>query len=227
MLDLPVRTANQLDPLARQPEAGVGEGALSPMDPPDAYAPPGLDRVALTDMHPFLRQLCEEHAALSEELKMVEGAVLAFGQAGFTEQVESKLLAFCQALAGDFIPHSRHEEMWLFPLLHERLIADGEHSKGMVLTTAVNVMQDDHIRVIQLAAVIVNFLRLGSRLPDELSARVLRDAAVRHAKSLIELLHLHMFREDHIVFSAAQRLISAAELDQLQAGRTPSRRTRE
>jgi hemerythrin-like domain-containing protein len=188
------------------------------MDPPEAYAPPSLDRVALTEMHPFLRKLCEEHALLSAELSVVEEAILSVQKAGFTEQVESTLLEFCQVLDRDFIPHSRQEEVTLFPLLHERLIADGEHGKGRVPTTAVDVMQDDHLKVIQLAAVIVNFLRLGPRLPDESSTLVVQDAALRHAKSLVELLRLHIFREDNIVFCSAHRLISAQELNRMQSG---------
>ena len=213
-----MRTANQVDPLTRQPEAGVGDGSMSPMDPPEAYAPPGLDRVAPSEMHPFLRQLCEEHALLCEELRVVEEAILSAQKTGFTKKVESTLLGFCQVLGRDFIPHSRQEEVILFPVLHQRLIADGEHSKGRAPTTAVDVMQDDHLKVIQLAAVIVNFLRLGRHLPDESSTLVVRDAALRHAKSLVELLRLHVFREDNIVFCSAHRLISAQELDRMQSG---------
>ena len=213
-----MRTANQVDPLTRQPEAGVGDGSMSPMDPPEAYAPPGLDRVALTEMHPFLRQLGEEHALLSEELSVVEAAILSVQKSGFTKQVEGTLLGFCQVLDRDFIPHSRQEEVVLFPLLHERLIADGEHSKGRAPTTAVDVMQDDHLKIIQLAAVIVNFLRLGPHLPDASSTLVVQEAALRHAQSLVELLRLHMFREDNIVFCSAHRLISAQELDRMQSG---------
>ena len=165
-----LQSLKQIDPLTKQPEEGIGGAGMSPMDPPEAYAPPALDRVNLTEMHPFLRQLCEEHALLSEKLSVVEEAILSVQKAGFTKQVESTLLGFCQVLDRHFIPHSRQEEVALFPLLHERLIADGEHSKGRVRTTAVDLMKDDHVKVIQLAAVIANFLKLGSHLPDERSA---------------------------------------------------------
>jgi len=196
--------------------SGVGDGGMSPLHPPEAYAPPGLGRVNVSELHPFLRQLCAEHALLSEELSVVEGALASVRDAGFTKQVESLLLGFCKALERDFMPHSRHEEAALFPLLHARLIADGEHGQGSVPTTAVNLMVDDHVKVIQLAAVIANFLKLGARLPDERSTLVVRDAAVRHAVSLVELLRLHIFREENIVFVMAQRLIAAAELDRMQ-----------
>jgi hemerythrin-like domain-containing protein len=167
-------------------------------------------------MHPFLRKLCEEHVLLSEELRVVEEAILSVQKTGFTGQVESTLRGFCQALGRDFIPHSRQEEALLFPLLHERLIADGEHSKGRVPTTAVDLMKDDHVKIIQLAAVILNFLRLAPHLTHQDSRLILQDAALRQAKSLVELLRLHVFREDNIVFSLAHRLISAEEFARMR-----------
>jgi hypothetical protein len=83
-------------------------------------------------------------------------------------------------------------------------------------------MLDDHVKVIQLAAVVVNLLRLGPHLPDPLSVRMVRDAALRHAGSLAELLRLHMFREDKIVFAAAPRLLRTQELDALLAALEPA-----
>ncbi|MEP7382336.1 MAG: hemerythrin domain-containing protein [Gemmatimonadota bacterium] len=212
----PQRLGKALDPLTRQPEAGVGGPGLSPMDPPDAYAPPGLDAVELAQLHPFLAQLCTEHALLLEGLGAVEETIRTVQDAGFTRQAERTLLGFVEDIDTVFIPHSRQEEVVLFPLLRERLIADGEHGKGRVPTTAVDLMADDHLTVIRLAAVIANFLKLGARLPDERSARIVQDAALRHAGSLVAVLRLHIFREDNIVFSSAHRLIAAGELDAMQ-----------
>lgn len=213
-----MRPANQTDPLAKQPGAGEGDRGVSPMNPPDAYAPPGLEAVAVSAMHPFLRELCEEHAALSHALGVVEESLRTISTTGFTAEVETTLLGFGQLLDGDFIPHSQREEVLLFPLLHDRLMADGEHSQGRVATTAVDLMKADHLNVIRLAAVMVNFLKLASHLPDANSTLVVRDAALRHAGSLVALLRLHIFREDHIVFASAHRLISAQEFDRFQAG---------
>ncbi|MBI4509915.1 MAG: hemerythrin domain-containing protein [Deltaproteobacteria bacterium] len=219
-------SANQVDPLTRQPEAGVSAAGLSPMDPPEAYAPPALDRVPLEELHPFLRHLSEDHSRLAEELARIDEVILACGRAGFTpgvaggvaayevaNEVDRELARFIGFVEHEFIPHSRHEEQALFPLLRKRLIAAGEHGKGREPKTSVDVMQDDHVKAIQLAAVVLNFLRLAPHLPDDRSRLILRDAALRHAKSLVEHLRLHMFREDSIVFVSAHRLISGVELD--------------
>lgn len=211
---------NQVDPLTKQPEEGsIGDDTLSPMDPPeDPYAPPGLDRVAVEDMHPLLQTLCEEHSTLSAALNIVDESLKEVENKGFDADLQNLLLGFCQVVDWDFIPHSRREEMTLFPLLHERLIQSGEHSRGRTTTTAVELMLDDHLKFIQLSAVITNFLKIAPHLPDDGSTLVLRDAAVRHTKTLIALLRLHMFREDNIVFPSAHRLITTEELDALQAG---------
>lgn len=187
------------------------------MDPPEAYAPPGWDRMPPADLHPFLRSLSEEHARLTEALSAVEDAIGSAKENGFTQETDHALMYFLQVFDRDFIPHSREEETTLFPLLSERLIADGEHSKGKTVTTAVDVMRDEHLKAVQLAAVVLNFVRVGLCLPDERSRRTVIDAALRETTNLVELLRLHIFREDNIVFPSTQRLISAREMDAMRS----------
>lgn len=182
------------------------------MDPPEAFAPPSLDPVAAADLHPFLRELTEQHAGLSRQLDVVEEVLQAVESSGFTAQADRALMRFLEAFDRDFVPHSRAEEGILFPLLRERLVAHGEHSKGKVLTTPVDVMAREHLKAIQLAAVVLNLIRVGSCLPDPQSARIVVGAALKEAANLVELLRLHMFREDNILFASAQRLLSTAEL---------------
>jgi hemerythrin-like domain-containing protein len=79
-------------------------------------------------------------------------------------------------------------------------------------------MEDEHAKAMQLAAVVVNFLGLVFRLPDRGSGMVVLDAALEQCKNLVELLRLHVFREDNIVFPMAHRLIAPDEFDRMQAG---------
>ena len=209
---------NRIDPLRKQPERGLDSGnGLSPMDPPDAYAPPGVEPVPAAELHPFLRKFRDEHVPLMEELNAFEEALLAIQEHGYTKESDIKLRHFFAFLDHEFIPHSRREEATLFPLLHQRLIADGEHGKGSVPTTATDLMEDEHAKAMQLAAVVVNFLGLVFRLPDERSGMIVLDAALEQGKNLVELLRLHVFREDNVVCSLAHRLISAAEFDAMQS----------
>ena len=213
-----VHKLNRIDPLRKQAERGldVAQG-LSPMDPPDAYAPSGIEPVPAQALHPFLRQFRDEHVPFMEELSAFEAAILSIQKNGYTKESDAKLRHFFHYLDQEFTPHSRREEATLFPLLRERLIASGEHGSGSVPATATDVMEDEHAKAMQLAAVVVNFLGLVFRLPDERSGMIVLDAALEQGKNLVELLRLHVFREDNVVFSLAHRLISGAEFDAMQS----------
>lgn len=213
-----VHILNRIDPLRKQAQRHPDENkGMSPMDPPDAYAPPNMEPVPAETMHPFLRKFREEHGPFMQELNAFEEAILSIQENGYGREPDAKLRQFFQFFDQEYIPHSRSEESALFPLLRERLIASGEYGGGDDPTTAIDVMEDEHAKAMQLAAVVVNFLGLVFRLPDERSSMVVLDAALEQGKSLVELLRLHVFREDNVVFSLAHRLISRAEFDELQS----------
>ncbi len=219
-----VHILNRIDPLRKQAEKGLDSGTgLSPMDPPDAYAPPSVEPVPAADMHPFLRQFRDEHVPFMDELNAFEEAILSIQKTGYTKESDARLRHFFHYFDQEFSPHHRREEATLFPLLHERLIASGEH--GSAHTTAIDVMQDEHAKALQLAAVVVNFLGLVFRLPDERSGMIVLDAALEQSKDLVELLRLHVFREDNVVFPLAHRLISRIEFGQMQARASVARKT--
>jgi hypothetical protein len=213
-----VHILNRIDPLRKQAEKGLDHGqGLSPMDPPDAYAPPSLAPVPVAEMHPFLRKLRDRHAPLMDELKALEETVLSIRNTGYTKEADARLKRFFQFLDDEFTSNSRREEASLLALLHERLIAEGEHSKEEIPSTAVDLMEDEFAKALQLAAVIVNFLGLVFRLPDEKSRLVVLDAALEESKNLIELLRLLVFRKDNVLYLLAHRLLSTAEFDELQS----------
>ena len=209
---------NRIDQLKKQPEIerGLDEG-LSPMDPPEAYAPPRVESVSPAEMHPFLRRCVDEHAPFMVEVNAFEDTILNIQKEGYTREADSKLKHFFNFFDEEFIPHNRREEATIFPLLRERLLASGEHGVGDDPATAIDIMEDEHTKAAQLAAVILNFLGLAFRFSDEKTKLVILDAAIEQSKFLVELLRLHIFREDNVVFSLAHRLISRAEFDEMQS----------
>lgn len=213
-----IHKLNRIDPLRKQAERGakVAQG-LSPMDPPDAYAPSGIEPVPAAALHPFLRRFMDEHVPFLDELNAFEAAIVSIQKTGYSKESDARLRHFFRYLEQEFVPHSRREEAALFPLLRTRLIASGEHGSGNAPLTAIEVMEDEHAKAMQLAAVVVNFLGLVFRLPHEKSAMMVLDAALEQGKNLVELLRLHVFREDNIVFPLAHRLIAAAEFDAIQS----------
>lgn len=206
----------RIDPVKQQTAHGLAAlDGLSPMDPPDAYAPPNVEPVAPADMHPLLRQLVVEHVPLLAEINAFEEAILSIQKNGYTKESDGRLRHFLNFLDQEFIPHNRREEAALFPLLRRRLLAAGEHGSGADPETPVDLMQDEHIKAVQLAAVILNFLGLAFRFPDEKTRLIVLDAALEQGKFLVELLRLHVFREDNVVFPLAHKLIAPAELDRM------------
>jgi len=205
---------NRIDPLSKQVHSGMESAkGLSPMDPPDAYAPPNTEPVPPEELHPFLRRLCDEHRPFTQEIGAFEEAIAWVQRTGYTREADAKVRHFFDFFEREFVPHHRQEEQRLFPLLHERLLLSGEHGTGVAVTTAVDVMVDEHAKAMQLAAVIVNFLGLVFRLPDDRSRMVVLDATLEESRKLIELLRLHIFRENVVVFSLAHRLILPGEFD--------------
>ena len=227
LIIMQVHKLHRIDPVRKQAESGVdGTHGLSPMDPPDAYAPPNIAPVPVGALHPFLREFSEEHVLFLEELNAFEAAILSVQESGYTRESDARLRHFFHYLDQEFTPHSRREEVALFPLLRERLIGSGEHGSGSVPATATELMEDEHAKAMQLAAVVVSFLGLVFRLPDERSGMIVLDAALEQGKNLVELLRLHVFREDNVIFALAHRLISSAEFDEMQSRAAAAGRSR-
>ncbi len=212
-------TLKRIDPLKKQAERGeTPHAGLSPMDPPDAFAPPNMAPVPPGEMHPHLREFVEDHVAIVEQLDAFENVLAAIRKDGYTKEADGRLKEFFRFFEEKIIPHSRREETTVFRVLRERLIAAGEHGVGDDPATAIDVMEDEHRKATQLAAVIVNFIGLALRFPEEGTRLVILDAALEQSRHLIELLRLHSFREDNIIFAQAHRLIADEAFDRMQAG---------
>lgn len=204
------------DPIQREVDKGFDDDGMSPMAPPDAYDPPGESQgVPYEAMHPVMQAYRDEHDAFSKVLAEFRAALDKMKTDGLDHAADATIREFFRCLDEDVFPHNRREEKVLFPLLAERLLAAGEHSKGPTPTTAVDALEDDHDQILQLGALTFNLFGVASRLPDEKSRKMVFDAAVGQGIELAELLRLHIFREDHVVFSLAHQHITTAEFDRM------------
>ena len=93
----------------------------------------------------------------------------------------------------------------------------GEHTSGNEPKTAVDIMEDEHIKVAQLGALCLNFLGLGSRLEDKKSREIVFELAYEEGKAIVETMRLHIYREDETLFPLAMKLISKEELKKMEA----------
>jgi iron-sulfur cluster repair protein YtfE (RIC family) len=216
-MELDLKKMNESDPLKRMVEKQTEQEEYSPMDPPDAYSMPA-DKVALEQMHPFLQSFFPEHRKCEEELEAFETLLNEIREKGpvVLKNSEQKLSHFFSFFDTKIVVHNVKEEKTLFYLLNQRMIEKGDHSKGNFHKTAIDMLEDDHSKLMQSAAVVFNFFALSSRLPDAASRAIVLDAALEQGKELIEALRLHIFREENVVFPKAHLYLTTQELDDLE-----------
>ena len=216
MIDL--KQAKKTDPVVKQQDKGLENQEDSPMDPPNAYEEPGKIEMKKEDMSDSLKIFMDEHEAVLKVIGEFEKGIVEYKKNGYklTNEINKSFSTFYKSLDENILPHNRKEEKILFPVLNKKLIAAGEHSKGEKAVTAIDVMEDDHVKFIQLGALSFNLLGLSTRINDERSRIFVLDTAYETALELVELLKLHIYREDVTLFPIAQKLLSEDEWNELQ-----------
>jgi iron-sulfur cluster repair protein YtfE (RIC family) len=204
------------DPLTKNVFKNVEEG-FSPMNPPDAYNPQNIERLPYERMHPFLQSLIDEHKIFTEVLNKFEEALINWRNKKwiFNNEINLGLKQFFNFFDENVPLHNQKEEKKFFPLLHNKLIESGEHNSNDPSFTAINLMEDEHIKVAQAAAIVFNFLGLGSRLPDKRSQEITFEAAFEQGIAIVETMKLHIFREENILFPQAMIFFASSEFENL------------
>lgn len=191
------------------------------------YVPPTtVNKVAYEEMPELLKSFMDDHKQYEQELDKFEEALIRFKkqQWQMDEEMNKTFGHFFTFLDNQITEHNRREEQQLFPLLKQRFLESGEHSqKNRYMETgdeeprtAVEVMEDEHLQLIQLSTLAFNFLGLAHRLPDINSQSMVSDLAFEQGRQIVEILRLHMKREDEILFPLACQLIEGEEFDQMQ-----------
>lgn len=183
---------------------------LSPMNPPDAYDPQNIELIPYENLDPFIQKLVDEHKAFNNILLSFEEALLNWRNAKwiFTKDIDENFKNFFIYIDKNISKHNMKEEKLLFPLLHKKLVEIGEHNTKDSSITGISIMEDEHIKVAQAAAIVFNFLGLGSRLPDEQSREITFNAAFDQGITIVETMKLHIFREENILFPQAMKLLT-------------------
>ncbi|HRO07340.1 MAG TPA: hemerythrin domain-containing protein [Saprospiraceae bacterium] len=212
-LSLHKKKLKEADPIVLNASKDHRIQELSAMDPPDAYDNEfavGLDK---EQYNKFLRDLMDEHKELITKVNEFDEALATFraGRYIFSRDVSESFNRFFKYFDEHILPHNRKEEQYYFRIIHKRLIESGEHGNGSNPGTAVDIMEDDHVKFIQLASITFNFLGLASRLHDPESRSVTFDLAYNTGRELVELIRLHIFREDETLFPLSQKLLTEAD----------------
>lgn len=201
-----------------EPEVEIDmEGGVSPYAPPEAYAPPSKnEEIPYEDMHPFLQEFIDDHNAYTKELNAFEATIALIEGGKVDQSIDERLRQFFFFFDKKVVTHNQEEEKYLFPRISKKMTETGEHSKADENFNVIDVLEDDHVKSIQLAAVTSNMFALFSRIPDERSRYIILDVALNQAKELLELLRVHIYREDSIIFVYAQKNFTNEELTEIQ-----------
>ena len=203
---------NDSDSIRRNVEKDTnGQPEYSPMDPPDAYKPPSIKPFEYEELSAMLRHLTDEHKIILTELQKFETTLLEIRKEGISQERNKNLSVFFKFIDDFIVLHNLKEERVLFPLLHDRLLDVGEKSTGSIPETAVDMLENDHIKIMQLTTLAFSLMGVASRLTDPVSRAVLVDMAIEQGNSLVELLRLHIFREDNVVYTLANKHLSVKE----------------
>lgn len=215
MLELPVLKNNP--PLKRKVEKGLEEDLPSPMDPPEAYAPPSIEQIPLEKMALPLRQLMGDHEHFLKILSDFDQAfvILKQSQWVFNSETSKVFKDFFRAMDQEIATHTQREEKFLFPILREKLLAAGEHSPMAKPVTPVDVMEADHQRVEQTTSLVFNLLGLAPRMKCVEDRNFIFELAFQQGQEIVEVLKLHIYKENTILFPLAQRLLSEEEFHSL------------
>lgn len=216
MIDL--KQLSKSDPVKRNVEKGLEAVEHTPLDPPDAYSETTLGKVNFVDFALPIQQLITEHKEMLQKTEDFERALIQFKSNGymFDSKINEIFSVFFKFFDESISRHNQKEEKTLFPILNRKLISAGEHSVGEHTMTAIDVMEDDHVKFIQLGVLTFNLLGLSTRISDETSRIFVLDTAYENGKELIESLKLHIFREDHTLFPLAHKYISSEEFNEIQ-----------
>ncbi|MBI2027958.1 MAG: hemerythrin domain-containing protein [Deltaproteobacteria bacterium] len=207
---------NEIDksePLNRNVQKNEGSKIYSPFDPPEE--PLKKEDVSYESMHTLLTYFIDEHQEIRGHIHKFEQAVQDLRKEGFTKPIQACIRDFFECFDQKLIPHTKREEKFLFLKLHDCLIEIGEHSPGSPIQTGVTLLEEEHIGMIQMGALIFNFFGLSSRLKGQEAQLQVLDLAIEKATQLVESLRLHFLREDTVLFPLAQKHLKSHEMTTL------------
>lgn len=208
----------KVDPVKKQAEVEATDrgGQYSPMSPPEAHSPPSNIKVDYEDMHPYLKLFIDEHNELKAKMDKFQVVLrdLSLNQ-DVLGNVDKAVRTFFQEFMKEFTIHNQREEQILFPVLAQRFLQIGEHSKTNTPITPVDVMKDEHKEAFKIAIECMCIWDLVQKIFDPTSQSILVRTFLRKANTLLEMMRLHIYREDDIVFSLAQRHLTSDELNEM------------
>lgn len=208
----------QIDPVKKQAEVSAQDrgSQYSPLSPPDALTPPSNVKVLYDNLHPYLKLLVDDHNRLKIEMEKFQLVLLDLSASRDVLGKNAQAVkSFFDIFMTEFILHNQQEEKILFPILAKRFLEVGEHSKAARPITPIDILKNEHIEAMQVGAEARCTWALIHQIIDPSSQTILLGNFLRKSHTLLEMMRLHIFREDDIVFSLAQKHLTPGQLDEM------------
>ncbi len=181
------------------------EEEFSPMNPPDAFNPPNSQPILYDKLHPLIQELVDEHKLFDKILDKFEVALHNWKSENwiFNENINISFRNFFEFMDHTIPLHNQKEEREVFPFVKMLMKEKKEYNFVNPSYTGIDILEDEHLKVAQAAAIVFNFLGLGSQLPDEKSRNITFQVVFDQGRAIIETMKLHIYREENIIFSDA------------------------
>lgn len=214
---------NQKEKIKRIVEKSAQDEGMSPMSPPDYMNPPSkIDLVPYEQLPLPIKILIDEHKTASSFMDLMENTLIEFhnSQYNYSKEMSENFRKFFEFFDTKLLPHHQKEDKYLFPFLEKYLIKKGEHSKYMSFDnkyeTSIDLMEDDHLKMMQVGSLIFNLLGIFVRIPDKTSRQIIGDIIYNKGIELIELIRLHIYQEENIIFPQACQYLTIDEFKQIE-----------
>lgn len=209
------------DPIKRQPSVSQEDrgAGLSPMAPPEVDSELISIDIPYEQMHPFFQELMDEHRELEKVVNTLEEVSDSIKKKRALDGPTYKALKkFLVDFNEGFVEHNQKEEKIFFPILHKRLLEVGEHSKGKEVFTGVDILQSEHVQGVKLLSSIETALDIIDLIQDQKSREEVLGVIVRRSNELVELMNMHVTREDNIIFKMAMKILTPEDLEMIVKG---------
>lgn len=148
----------------------------------------------MTGVH-FLERLTIEHRGALQQLETIRETAESLAKTGYSETAFQRLLNAVNFIDIDIRRHNQQEEDFLFPLLDKVLPPQGPTS----------VMRSEHQQLYAGYSKLQALIEAVARSRDDETAR---GELLKAAEFIVTLLTNHIYKEDHILFPMAERMLT-------------------
>ena len=197
-----------------------------PLSEGDPYEPPvspsgkpaaSIEPVSYENMPAALQRFMDEHKTCLKVVQEFDAALSSFKQSSWqmSQEVQDAFRTFFIFFDKNISAHNSKEEKLLFPRLQKCFTEASEYSSDERPLSAIDILEEDHLQIVQSATLVFNFLGLAPRLPNRESSVVVFEHAYELGKELVENLRLHMIREDETLFPLACKYMDKSDFEEL------------